>query len=90
MTSPDYSLQGGFGGIHCDLVVGSIAMLNSQVKVLDVEIQERENELRAKFTTIIFEWRNAGPVGNLQCTSRCMILWKFTSATGKLAKISLQ
>jgi hypothetical protein len=54
MTSRDYSLQGGFGGIHCDLVVSSITMLNSQVKVLDVEIQERENELGAKITTIIF------------------------------------
>lgn len=42
----DIVLLDGLGGVHGDLVVGGISGLETQIKVLDVEREVWENELK--------------------------------------------
>ncbi len=39
-------LEGGFRAINGNLVVSGVAALHAQVEVLDVQVEEREDELK--------------------------------------------
>jgi hypothetical protein len=56
-----FLLECGFRSLHCDLVVSSITVWKSKVKVFDVQVHEGEDKLHAKATYTTTSVRNRLP-----------------------------